>query len=167
MCNTCTCGCNGTLKKNQYFSAVKDVVVRKGKIGEEMTVVDTYRIFNEKFVDDPDLALLLAFDDENERWNEFVGPSLVMEDVKYDAETNEYVRKTILTRDWHIPTMAIKEKILKGEYEYVLMEEYVQVFESVLVGGKHRIHQAIKTFKEKSGKIYWDDHGDCDCENEE
>lgn len=150
---TCKCKNNvETNKKNRFFSAVCDVIERYGRVGEEMIETGSYRYFNEKFVDTPEKALLLAFDSENVRWK--VDPSEIMKGVIYDPETKEYVRKTILTRDGHIPNEKQKEKILAGIYEYIILEEYVQVFESNLVTGSHLISNSITNWRNTTGKTY-------------
>lgn len=150
---TCKCKNNvETIKRNRFFSAVCDVIERSGRVGEEMIETGSYRYFNEKFVDTPEKALLLAFDSENIRWK--VDPSEIMNGVTYDPETKEYVRKTILTRDGHVPNEKQKEKILAGIYEYIILEEYVQVFESNLVTGSHLISNSIKSWRNTTGKTY-------------
>lgn len=146
-----TCKCNkntGCLEKNRYFSAVCDVIERMGKVGEEMVEISNFRYFNEKFVDNPATALLLAFDSENIRWK--VDPSEILEGVTYNPETREYIKKTILTRDGHVPNEKQKEKILAGIYEYIILEEYVQVFETNLITGSTLIPEAINRWRKRT-----------------
>ena len=153
MCKDCKCQKNtGMLDKKRYFSAVIDVTTKLCKQGEDPILDESYRYFNEKFVDSPEKALLFAFDTEREAWK--VDPAEILKDVIFDPKENEYVRRTILTRDGHIPNKKQKEKIYNGTYEYILMEEFVQVFETNLVGGAAMIPLAVDSWRKHTGKSY-------------
>jgi hypothetical protein len=161
MSKSCECGhCKhdrkdekGCLSKAPgFYMAVCDVVEQICKIGGESCETETFRYFNEKFVDSPEKALLFAFDTTNERWK--IDPKEILEGVTYDPENNEYIRKTILTRDGHTPTEKQMKKILDGTYEYILLTEYVQVFETNLVGNKSMISRSITQWRERTGKTY-------------
>lgn len=164
MCKTCKCKKNenvgnvlnvntvGTLDKKRYFSAVTDVIEKSCKTGEEPVILDTYRYFNDKFVDTPEKALLFAFDNSRKAWK--VDPAEILADVKYDPENEEYVRRTILTRDGHKPNEKQKAKILDGTYEFILVEEYVQVFETNIMAGEYLISSAIDQWRKHTGKEF-------------
>jgi hypothetical protein len=153
MCKDCKCQKNtGKLDKKRYFSAVIDVTTKLCKQGEDPILDESYRYFNQKFVDSPEKALLFAFDSEREAWK--TDPAEILKDVVFDPKENEYIRRTILTRDGHIPNEKQKEKIYNGTYEYILMEEFVQVFETNLVGGAAMIPLAIDSWRKHTGKTY-------------
>ena len=146
------CNCHDKRKAPGYYMAVCDVVETYCKIGDECYESDSYRYFNEKFVDSPEKALLFAFDNENLRWK--VDPSEILKNVYYDPDTKEYIRKTVLTRDGHIPTDKQLEKILNGTYEYILLTEYVQVFETNLIASHNLVGSTVKRWREHTGIDY-------------
>lgn len=155
------CGCSGNPSKNSimkvskapgFYMAVCDVEEHICKAGESFEKIYSHRYFNDKFVDTPEKALLFAFDSENERWK--IDPEKILKDVKYDPNAKEYVRKTILTTNGHTPTAKQMEKILNGTYEYILLIEYVQVFETNLIATEGLVAKSIKKWRERTGLSY-------------
>jgi len=129
-----------------YYMAVVDVTESRGKMGEEMVEQDTFRYFNEKFVESPEKALFLACDSYNRRWHD---PATdIMENVVYDPKTQEFVRRTILTIDGHKPNPKQMEKIMNGTYEYILFVERIQVFQTVLIDDPNMVKKSIKVWKD-------------------
>jgi hypothetical protein len=131
--------------------AVIDVVEKRCKISGDAEVVSSTRFFNEKFVDTPEKALLFAFDEFHDAWRK--DPAEIMKNVVYDAEEKEYVRRTILTRDGHTPTEKQMAKILNGTYEYILIEEFVQVFSTDLIYGENLINSSVEKWRKRTGKF--------------
>ena len=139
------------VRPGRYFMAVCDCKVYRGRMGSNLSgevLDDSYRMFNEKFVESPEKALFLMCDMENKRWKTGVTADEIMKDVKYCPETNEYIRSTILTTGWNTPLPHHLEKIMTGEYEYIRLEERVQVFETTLVNDPDMVKKAIKNWKE-------------------
>lgn len=146
------CGCGKHKEKEnanmpKFFLAVCDVTEKFGRLNEEMEICDTYRYFNDKFVDSPETALLIMFDDENLRWK--ADPAVVMNGVYYSEETGEYIRVTTLTRDRHLPNFNQLNKIMSGEYECIRIEERVQVFQTNLISCDKLIQKSILNWRAK------------------
>ena len=96
-----------------YYCGVMDIEVKSGTI-DNMKVVDEYRIFNSRFVDSPELALLVSFDEFNERWK--VDPKQILKDVVYDPEKKEWSRTFLETTKGHTPTEKQMEKWKRGGF---------------------------------------------------
>lgn len=131
---------------NRYFMGVMDIEVKSGTI-DNMKVIDAFRIYNDKFVKSADLALLIAFDEKNERWK--TDPHNIMKDVVYDSENREWKRTFLETTNGHTPTEKMIEKWKRGEYVLNLITEYVQIMETILVNDENLVQTAIKNWGEK------------------
>lgn len=129
--------------KNNFYMGVMDIEVKCGTIND-MKIVDEYRIFNNKFVKSPDLALLLAFDERNERWKK--NPSEIMKDVIYDPNEKEWKRTILETTNGHTPTPKQMKKWENGEYILNLITEYVQVMKTDLIGDENMIKDSINNW---------------------
>lgn len=138
------------MSKNRYFMGVMDIEVATGTIGD-MKVVDSFRVFNDRFVKTPDLALLVAFDERNERWK--TCPAAIMKDVTYDPKTKEWKRIFFETTKGHTPTEKMMEKWKRGEYVLNLITEYVQIMETDLVGDENLVKAAISNWNHKMNYI--------------
>ena len=160
---------------NRYFIGVMDIEIKSGTV-DNMEFVDKYRIFNEKFVNSPELALLIAFDEENERWK--IDPYEIMKDVIYDEKAKEWKRTIFETTKGHRASEAQIEKWKRGEYELVLVTEYVQIMETELVEDSELVDKALDKWYDKLDKLVWKEElaeakrhdcacGKCQCEKNE
>lgn len=145
-CNDCT----KDLKHSRYFMGVTDIEIKIGSI-DNMEVYDTCRLYNDKFVNSPELALLVALDSRNERWK--VNPKSIMKDVVFIPETKEWRRTYLETLNGHTPSEKQKKKWERGEYDLRLITEYIQIVETDLVGDENMISRAIATWNERKEKI--------------
>lgn len=148
-----TCNCGGTcreaksINKSGFYLGVMDVEVKAGTIND-MQVVDQFRIFNDKFVDSPELALLIAFDEKNERWK--IDPKNIMKDVTYDPIEKEWKRTFLETTNGHTPSEKQRKKWERGEYVLNLITEYVQIMETNLIVDKDLSQKAIFGWRERT-----------------
>ena len=125
---------------------VMDVEVKSGTV-DEMYVEEQYRIFNDKFVDSPELALFVAFDENNERW--YNDPKTIMKDVTYNPETKEWTRSFYETTKGHKPSEKQMKKFKEGNYILNFVTEYVQIMETNLVGSKEMVKQACEDWEKR------------------
>ena len=124
-----TCNCNGNcgkpvLEKKGFYMGVMDIEVKSGTI-DNMQVIDEFRVFNDKFVNSPELALLIAFDEKNERWK--TDPKNILKDVTFDPVEKEWKRTILETTNGHTPSEKQRKKWERGEYVLNLITEYVQI----------------------------------------
>ena len=127
-----------------------DVEVKTGTIND-MQVVDQFRIFNDKFVDSPELALLIVFDEKNERWK--IDPKNILKDVTYDPVEKEWKRTFLETTNGHTPSEKQRRKWERGEYVLNLVTEYVQIMETNLIADKNLSQKAIASWREKKANF--------------
>lgn len=150
------CNCGGTCReaksvnKSGFYLGVMDVEVKSGTIND-MQVVDQFRIFNDKFVDSPELALLIAFDEKNERWK--TDPKNILKDVTFDPVETEWKRTILETTNGHTPSEKQRKKWERGEYVLNLITEYVQIVETNLVGNDKFVQKAITDWREKKSNF--------------
>ena len=149
-------------EKNRYFMAVKDYEIKVGTV-DNMVLADSFRSFNEKFVDSPELALLIAFDRDNERWT-VPDPAYILKDIVYDEENKEWKRTSFQTTNGHTPNFKQIEKWKRGEYELCLVTEYVQVMETHLIGGADLVDRAADKWIDKLNKVIYSRKNKCECE---
>lgn len=147
---------------NRYYTAVMDVEMKSGTV-DNMEIVQKVRVFNNKFVNSPELALLIAFDEYDERWK--VHPSEIMHDIVYDEENKEWKRTFLETTKGHLASEKQIEKWQKGEYVLNLITEYVQVMETVLIDDKNLVDKSIDTWNKKMYKLkeLKDKKHNCNC----
>lgn len=150
-----TCNCNGNcgksvLEKKGFYMGVMDIEVKSGTI-DNMQVIDEFRIFNDKFVNSPELALLLAFDEKNERWK--TDPKNILKDVTFDPVEKEWKRTILETTNGHTPSEKQRKKWERGEYVLNLITEYVQIMETNLVGNDKFVQKAIANWREKTSNV--------------
>ena len=135
----------------RYFMGVMDIEVRTGTIGN-MKLVDEYRLFNDKFVDSPELALLVAFDEGGDRWKGKMDK--IFKDVTYDPVTKEWKRTFLETTNGHTPTEKQRKKFERGEYVFNQITEYVQVMETKLCGSNTMMDNACAEWRERMETIH-------------
>ena len=142
----CNAGCCRSCESSGFYTGVMDIEVRSGTIGE-MDLIGEYRVFNDKFVDSPELALIVAFDEDNKRWD--IPAHKIMENVTYDSEKMEWKRTFFETTKGHAPTEKQWKKFEKGEYILHMITEYVQIMETNLIGSEDMVDRACKLWEER------------------
>ena len=145
--------------KNRYFIGVMDIEVKTGTIGD-MVPTENYRVFNRKFVKDPETALLVAFDECDERWK--IGAEGVMNETEivYNPGHKEWRRTFFETTKGHRPTPRQMERFNRGEFVLNLITEYVQVMETSLIEDPNLVDKAVSAWNEKiDSKWYLTDTG--------
>lgn len=129
-----------TTEKNDFYTAVTDIteqIVKFDPKTNQYKVLESYdlnRYFNKSFVDNPKLALFLALDERNCRWKMKVGEvHKMIEQAKYNEESNEWIVKHYLTTNWNEPTEYQMKQIRAGKYKAVRITLSIQVLKTELV----------------------------------
>jgi len=140
--------------KNRHFIGVMDIEVKTGTIGD-MVTTGIYRNYNRKFVKDPETAILVAFDECDERWK--IGAEDIMNEVEivYNPEHKEWRRIFYETTKGHRPTPRQMERFNRGEFVLNLITETVQVMETFLVDDPNLVEKAISAWNEKVGSRWY------------